>query len=81
VVALDPKNEMPLVLSKCEGIPRANKVKGLYVLRNNVLLDHSDGLFRWINWFKLRKQGSDTLSANIAKEGALMMGIMKKHIK
>jgi hypothetical protein len=53
------------------------------VVRNNALLDHSNGLFRSINRFRLRKRGNVEINDIIAKakEGDCLLGIMKKHIK
>jgi hypothetical protein len=80
VVAVDPRNTMPLVLSNGDGIPSTNKVKRIQVLNNNELVDHQ-GIFRSINRFNLKKRGSTTIGDAIGEEGAVFTGIDKKHIK
>jgi hypothetical protein len=72
---------MPLVLSNGEGIPSTSTLKSIKILRNNVLVDHSNGLWRSINSFRLRKSGTAKLGNIMAKEGNQLSGIIKKHIE
>ncbi len=72
---------MPLVLSNSEGISRSCTLKQIKILQNNVLVNHSNGLFWSIDSFKLRKSGTAKLSDIIVQEGKQMSGILKKHIK
>jgi hypothetical protein len=80
VMAVDPGNTMPLVLSNGDRIPSTNKVKPIQVFKDNELVDRQD-IFRLINRFKLKKRGSTIIGDVIGKEGAVLAGIIKKHIK
>ncbi len=78
---MNPKNEMPLVLSNGEGIPSTCTMKCIKVLSNIVLVDHSNDLWRSMDSFRLRKSGTAKLGDIMAKEGNWLSGILKKHIK
>jgi hypothetical protein len=78
---MDPKNDMPLVLSNSEGIPSTCTLKHIEILRNNVLVDHSNSLWRSLDSFRLRKLGTAKLGDIMTKEGNRLSGILKKHIK
>ena len=81
VLSVNPKDSMPLVLSNAEGIPRSCSLKRIKIMQDNVLVDHSNGLFRSMDKFKLRKSGTARLSDVIVQEGNRMSGILRKHIK
>ncbi len=81
VLAVNPKDSMPLVLSNGEGIPKTCTLKRIKIIKNNVLVDHSNGLFWSMDSFKLRKSGTAKLSDIMAQEGKRLSGILKEHIK
>ena len=72
---------MPLVLSNGEGIHRSCSLKPIKIIQDNVVVDHSNGLFRSMDSFKLRKSGTARLSDVIVQEGNRMSRIIKKQIK
>ncbi len=48
VLAVDPNDKFPLVLSNRDGLPSTTQVKRIEVYRNNILMDHC-GLFHEIS--------------------------------
>ena len=79
VLAVDPNDAMPLVLSNGEGLPNGTKVKRIKVMSDNELVDHP-GIFRSMHRFKLTKRGSATAADAISMEAARFGAIMKKNI-
>ena len=80
VLAVDPKNEMPLVLSNGENIPNNTKLKRIKImLETGDLVDHP-GIFRPMHRFRLTKQGSATAADGIVIEASRFGRIMHKHI-
>jgi hypothetical protein len=59
ILAVDPNNNFPLVLSNAEGLPSTITVKGTKVIRHNRMVDHY-GIFRAVDWFQLKKRVSAT---------------------
>ncbi len=78
---MNPKDAMPLVLSNGDGIPKACTLKRIKIVHNNVLVDHSNGLFWSMDRFKLKKSGNAKLSDIIVQEGKRMLGILKNTSK
>jgi hypothetical protein len=62
VLAVNHKDVVPLDLSNGEGIPRSCTLKQIKILKDNVLVDHSNSLFRSMDSFKLRTSGTARLS-------------------
>jgi hypothetical protein len=54
ILAVNPNDNYPLVLSKDNGIPNTTHVKGIKVFCNNMLMEHS-GTFREIRRYVLKK--------------------------
>lgn len=79
VLAVDPSDTMPLVLSNGEGLPNTTKVKRIKVMSGDELVDHP-GIFREMNRFKLIKMGNATVADAIAMEAARFGAIMTKNI-
>jgi hypothetical protein len=79
VLAVDPKDTMPLVLSNGEGLPNTTKVKRIKVMSGDELVDHP-GIFREMNRFHLIKRGNATAADAIAMEAARFGAIMTKNI-
>ena len=79
VLAVDPNDVMPLVLSNGEGLPNGTKVKRIKVMSGDELVDHP-GIFRSMHRFKLTKRGSATAADAISMEAARFGAIMKKNI-
>ena len=79
VLAVDPNDVMPLVLSNGEGLPNGTKVKRIKVMSGDELVDHP-GIFRCIARFKLTKRGSATAADGISMEAARFGAIMTKNI-
>jgi len=79
VLAVDPKEEMPLTLSNAEGIPNSTKVKRIKVMLEGDLVDHP-GIYRSIYRFKLVKKGSATAADAIAMEASRFGRIMHKNM-
>ncbi len=81
VLAIDPKNEIPLVLDNAECIPNDTNVKRIKVKSGGELLDHP-GIFRPIFRFKLVKAGrataADALKMQSSRFGDIMRNNMKK---
>ncbi len=79
ILAVDPNNNFPLVLSNSEGLPSTTAVKPIKVIWHNELVDHH-GIFRAIDWFQLKKRGSTTDADGVYMQADCFEGIMKKHI-
>ena len=79
VLAVDPSDTMPLVLSNGEGLPNTTKVKRIKVMSGDELVDHP-GIFREMNRFKLIKMGNATAADAIAMEAARFGAVMTKNI-
>jgi hypothetical protein len=71
---------MPLVLNNAEGISSTTKVKRIYILKDDILVDHP-GIFRSLDQFKMKKQGKTTMLDGMSKKAAVFKVIMKKRIK
>ncbi|KAL3803579.1 hypothetical protein ACHAW5_003360 [Stephanodiscus triporus] len=79
VLAVDPNDAMPLVLSNGEGLFSSTSVKRIKVMSGNELVDHP-GIFRAMDRFKLTKSGNATAADAISMEAARFGAIMKKNI-
>ncbi len=79
VLAVDPNNIMPLVLSNGEGLHSSTKVKRIKVMSGDELVDHP-GIFRSMHRFKLTKRGTATAADANSMEAARFGAIMKKNI-
>jgi hypothetical protein len=79
VEAVDPVNcsHMPLVLSNGDGIPSTTKVKRICFLKGDILVDHP-GIFRSLNWFKMKKEGKTTIGDVMVKNTTEFKRIMTK---
>ncbi len=79
VLAVDPNDNFPLVLSNAEGLPSTTMVKHIKVIQRNRLVDHR-GIFRAIDPFQLKKRGSATDADGVYMQAYYFEGIMKEHI-
>jgi hypothetical protein len=79
VLAVDPNDNFPLVLSNAEDFPSTTTVKRIKVIRHNRLVDHR-GIFQAIDWFQLKKRASATDTDGVYMQADCFEGIMKKHI-
>ena len=80
VLAIDPKNEIPLVLDNAECIPNDTNVKRIKVELGGELVGHP-GIFRPISRFKLSRTGRATIVDALAKQTTRIGGIMRKNMK
>jgi hypothetical protein len=79
VLAVDPNDKFPLVLSNGDRLPSTTQIKHIKVYWNNILMDHC-GLFREIGQFISKKRGSATAADGASMQARTFDVIMKKHI-
>lgn len=82
VISVDPKDEIPLVLSNGECLPSDIKVKRVRVISHGELIDHP-GVFRPIKKFKLIKTNRNAkvnAAAGVMKEAARFGDIMNRNV-
>ena len=80
VLAIDPKNEIPLVLDNVECIPDDTNVKRIKIKSDGELVDHP-GIFRPISRFKLVKAGRATMADAMKKQSSRFGDIMRNNMK
>ncbi|KAL7472547.1 hypothetical protein ACHAXS_012922 [Conticribra weissflogii] len=82
VLSIDPKDDIPLVLSNGECLPTDIKVKRVKVMSDGQLIEHP-GVFRPIRKFRLIKSNGKTNSnaaAGVMKEAARFGDIMHRNV-
>jgi hypothetical protein len=79
VLAVDPNDKFPLVLSNGDGLPSTTQVKCIKVYRNNIPIEHC-GLFCEVGRFILKKRGIATAADGASMQARTFDVIMKKHI-